>query len=495
MINERDLESIGNIVPSWDSDNYPELNNADGINGADATGLYWALSYPEWRAIAYGIGDSDGTAVRSFPSSWWLRSPDDYGNYALAGWSGGGYFASLYLVDSSAYVVRPAFNLDLTSVLFTSDASTSSSGKSAATTTSGYQSAAQPTAARKFTFLDAYHAIDNQDGIKTPTLTLKSDALHFDFSGAPTGSANQYISGFMNDGSDDYYAKYVSTQTSATGNFNAATPGGGSLATGNYILHIFSEEANGYLYSDFASHSVDFTFNVNSGTVENLTLTSNSAFGLDGGSIALLSGGTFNQPWSLANGSTLTATGATFKPSSLSVHGKDNTITGNLNASGGTLNFYLPSNIAGTNTLLNVTGDADITGSTINIMKDGGVIGFSSLSTAAEINLITAGSLTVSSPFSYTSVTLYAGVALYSTAYDFALSDGSSGSLVATTTVTLYDPPPPPVVTPPVTPPPPPPVEPPPVEPPVVEPPAITSCTSSAKKPTATSTATSPATQ
>ncbi|GHU04237.1 hypothetical protein AGMMS49960_19690 [Betaproteobacteria bacterium] len=85
VINERDLESIGNIVPSWDSGNYPELNNADGINGADATGLYWALSYPEWRAIAYGIGSGEATAVRSFPSSWWLRSPVLLDDYALAG--------------------------------------------------------------------------------------------------------------------------------------------------------------------------------------------------------------------------------------------------------------------------------------------------------------------------------------------------------------------------------------------------------------------------
>ncbi|GHT98654.1 hypothetical protein FACS1894154_04330 [Betaproteobacteria bacterium] len=82
VINERDLESIGDTGIG----SYSALDANDGINGADAGGqMLWALSYPEWRAIAYGIGDSDGTTVRSFPSSWWLRSPVDYDDYALAG--------------------------------------------------------------------------------------------------------------------------------------------------------------------------------------------------------------------------------------------------------------------------------------------------------------------------------------------------------------------------------------------------------------------------
>ncbi|GHU23119.1 hypothetical protein FACS189488_05030 [Betaproteobacteria bacterium] len=82
VINERDLESIGDTGIG----SYSALDANDGINGADAGGqMLWALSYPEWRAIAYGIGDSDGTTVRSFPSSWWLRSPDSLDYLALAG--------------------------------------------------------------------------------------------------------------------------------------------------------------------------------------------------------------------------------------------------------------------------------------------------------------------------------------------------------------------------------------------------------------------------
>ncbi|GHU20812.1 hypothetical protein AGMMS50243_16750 [Betaproteobacteria bacterium] len=82
VINARDLESVGDVLP-----NTSALNSNDGINGANAGGqMLWALSYPEWRAIAYGIGSSEATAVRSYgTSSWWLRSPDCSFSYALAG--------------------------------------------------------------------------------------------------------------------------------------------------------------------------------------------------------------------------------------------------------------------------------------------------------------------------------------------------------------------------------------------------------------------------
>ncbi|GHU25495.1 hypothetical protein FACS189488_12710 [Betaproteobacteria bacterium] len=192
------------------------LDANDGINGADAGGqMLWALSYPEWRAIAYGIGDSNGTAVRSYgTSSWWLRSPGSDDISALAGYSGGGS-SGLGSVGSSASAVRPAFNLALTSVLFASDASTSGAGKSAATTTSGYQSATQPTSARKFTFLTS--------SIATPTLVLQATPLDFTFSDAPTAlpGAAQYVSGFL---TNDILRSLKDAKVGAIALKNAATP-------------------------------------------------------------------------------------------------------------------------------------------------------------------------------------------------------------------------------------------------------------------------------
>ncbi|GHU13751.1 hypothetical protein FACS189441_1870 [Betaproteobacteria bacterium] len=422
VINARDLKSIGITLPPYESGNFPNLNNADGINGADAGGqMFWALSYPEWRAIA-------DTGVSAFTSVYWLRSPGNISVNALTGKIHFGYAVS------SSYLVRPAFNLDLKSVLFASDASTSGSGKSAATTTNGYQSAAQPTSGvQKFTFLTS--------SIATPTLTLNATPLTFTLADAPTvdstapSGAKQYVSGFLTkDTTTDFYARYLETTSSVPSTpFNAAdSDGGGSpLDGGNYTLHIFSEEANDYQHSDFASEAVDFTFTMNNGAVEALTLTSNSAFGLDGGNIALGSG-TFNKAWSLANGSVLNVSSATFNPSSLNVRGKDNTITGDLTTNGGALNFYLPSGIDNNDTLLTVTGNANIGGSAINIAQDGSFTSFSNLVSGNKINLIEAGG-TLSGVGTYPSVTLSAGVTF--TSYDFSIAaDGNK--LVATTTVT-----------------------------------------------------------
>ncbi|GHU35853.1 hypothetical protein AGMMS50256_31630 [Betaproteobacteria bacterium] len=344
------------------------LGSSDGINGASvADQRLWALSQSEWNAIG---SDTVAVDVKKYPSSWWLRSPGYYDDTAFAGSSGGGGNGHDY-VDFSAFVVRPAFNLNLESVLFTSESSnTAGVGKSAAAAGGGYKPLAEPSAARKFTFLDKT--------ISTPELTLTSSALDFDYSVTPVTGApsvpggEKYVSGFLYNASassdNDSYAKYADTTASPNGSFNVTNPSGSSpLATDdNYTLHIFSEEANTYLHSDFASQSVDFTFTMSNGNVKDLTLTSNSAFGLDGGSIALGSGETFDQAWSLANGSALDASNATaFTPSSLNVHGKDNAITGDLDATGSALNFYLPT---ANGTMLNVTGTATITNSVIDII-------------------------------------------------------------------------------------------------------------------------------
>jgi hypothetical protein len=105
LINPRTLKA-------GDDTNYP-------ITGGDvANQKLWALSYDEGATI------NDNT-VHNYGAIWWLRSP--YNNaYALSGsgnsW-GGGPTITANLVEYDLYYARPALNLTLPYVFFTSAAS------------------------------------------------------------------------------------------------------------------------------------------------------------------------------------------------------------------------------------------------------------------------------------------------------------------------------------------------------------------------------------
>ncbi|GHT89647.1 hypothetical protein FACS1894101_0560 [Betaproteobacteria bacterium] len=339
------------------------LTTADGIYGNPATGLLWALSTDEQNAI----GNND---TRKYPSEWWLRSPL-YAILAFAEYFGGDGTFSIN-VGAAAAAVRPAFNLALQSVLFASDARTSGDGKSAAAAGGDYQPLTlAPTAARKFTFRNT--------SIAAPALTLKSTPLDFDFSGVSTG-ANQYLSGFLSTPSGDLYAKYTQ---SASGSLNPTSTGDFPTANGNYELHIFSEEANTYLYSDFASEALDFAFAIDGGTVENLTLTSDSPFTLNGGTIGLLPKN-YTKAWTLTGSGTFDIQSSVTAQISGTIGGsgaltKDGagtlTLSGNNNYNGGTtvnaglINFANAGNFGATgkNITLNGGGLQWATGNTTDI--------------------------------------------------------------------------------------------------------------------------------
>ncbi|GHT98658.1 hypothetical protein FACS1894154_04340 [Betaproteobacteria bacterium] len=288
--------------------------------------------------------------------------------------------------------------MNLTSVLFTSETNSAIGATKFGVTAGGvYRSAAQPTSgAQKFTFLTS--------SIATPTLVLNNTALNFTLATAPTvdsaapAGAAQYVSGFLTkDATTDLYARYLETTSSVPVTpFDAADPDGTStLGVGNYILHIFSEEANTYLYSDFASHSIDFTFKVTdgAGTVQNLTLTSDSPFALNGGTIGLLTknytkawtlgtnGGTFD----IQNGVTAQISGAISGTGGLTKDGDGTLILSNASNSygattinAGTLNLtsglHSAVTVANTGTLDlrgSVTGNLTLSGSnsTLNAYK------------------------------------------------------------------------------------------------------------------------------
>ena len=177
---------------------------------------------------------------------WWLRSPggDDH---SAAGVAGNGDVDNAGVTgDDKDRAVRPAFHLDLNSVLFTSAAAgdKSASGMDSGLTAVGDYDGNE----WKLTLLD-----DSRSFSVTET-TVSGDrgttvTLHY--SGATNGT-NEYISVLLTDeqGNALYYGR-VAEPNSAEGEVSLTIPD--ALAAGTYTLNVFSEQYNGDYQTDYAS--------------------------------------------------------------------------------------------------------------------------------------------------------------------------------------------------------------------------------------------------
>lgn len=207
----------------------------------------WPLSYNEWSAI-------NDTAVRTIGGdAYWTRtSTTDTTAYDAHGT--GAYPVVVSLED---VIVHPAFNLNLSSVLFTSAAA---GGKADAGLGDGLQSAQAPTGTLKFTVKTASQTLDVTATAAQAAQT--GSTLTFGYRNATTGT-NQFVSCVLLSGGEvAYYGKLADSSTNASGNLNIPLAG---VANGTYTLQIFSEEANGQSYTDFCSEPVTMTLEVNGG--------------------------------------------------------------------------------------------------------------------------------------------------------------------------------------------------------------------------------------
>ena len=243
---EQAVISARNLASSATENNNWAGGKTDYIDGLAGPGVanqkLWALSEAEWNTI-------NNTEVRKYGILWWQRSPSpDRGNNSRVGY---------YLGDSMAdgavfiahYAARPALSLNLSSVLFTSAAE---GGKSSATVGSNLVGASAPTGTVKFTMKDSEQTLTVN--ATTAQSTQTGEALSFSYSDATTGS-NQYISCILTDssGAVKYYGKLADSSSAASGNLSVPLAG---VADGTYTLKIFSEQANGDLYTDFCSEPV-----------------------------------------------------------------------------------------------------------------------------------------------------------------------------------------------------------------------------------------------
>lgn len=223
------------------------------------------LSAEEAENSAYGFIDNAARKACLFNTgkygAWWLRSPvEQQSGKDVAGSikrTDGSFFGNF--VNTDSYSARPAFNLDLNSVLFTSAAD---GGKSASGMDSGLTAVGNYDDNEwKLTLLD-----DSRDFDVTETDISgdPGDTITLNYTGATVYNAdtapNEYISVIIADDSGAQYYGRITQPTSAGGQVKITIPA--SLADGTYTLNVFSEQYNGDYKTDYASAFAEVTLTV-----------------------------------------------------------------------------------------------------------------------------------------------------------------------------------------------------------------------------------------
>lgn len=224
-------------------------NKISGSDVADA--VMWPLSVAEANQLNADLRALDTANANWASDYWWLRSPGVNANRAAYVPGSGDVYTRGIGVDYAEYGVRPAFNLNLSSIIFTSAATggkfSSGIGAAALTALFAYDGSSE----WKLTVLDSTRSFSasRADTAAVPP----EDTLVIDYTGATVGT-NEFISAILLDSTGEilYYGR---VQSKASGNTDGSAlvtiPTG--LADGNYTLKVFSEQYNGDLLTDLAS--------------------------------------------------------------------------------------------------------------------------------------------------------------------------------------------------------------------------------------------------
>ena len=250
------------------SGNYNE-ENTDCVAGAQVdNAVFWPLSSKEAIAVNHDLRIADPEHPSWASSCWWLRSPG-YSNHDAATVRGDGSVVYYGNAINSWWCVRPAFNLNLNSVLFTSAAM---GGKP----DGGLTEVPEYTGNEwKLTLKDS-----NRNFAVTET-TVSGDpgetvTLHYNE--ATTGT-NEYISVILADNSGVQYYGRVAQPTAESGTVEIKIPS--DIAPGDYTLKMFSEQCNGDYNTDYASNFTDIALTVEKPVDEQFTLTRGDRYYFD----------------------------------------------------------------------------------------------------------------------------------------------------------------------------------------------------------------------
>ena len=250
------------------SGNYDE-ENTDGVAGpAVSNAVFWPLSSKEANAVNNDLRVVDPEHPGWASSYWWLRSPDeDYSTAFVAGRGEVRYYGGYS--TSKEFGVRPAFDLNLDSVLFAS-AAVGGKPEGGLTPISEYGGNEW-----KLTLLDSSRnfAVTEKAADAAP-----GDTVTLHYTGATTG-INEYISAIIADNSGTQYYSRVAQPTAESGTVEIKIPS--DLAPGDYTLKVFNEQYNGDYNTDYASNFTDIALTVENQPDEQFTLTPGGRYYFD----------------------------------------------------------------------------------------------------------------------------------------------------------------------------------------------------------------------
>ncbi len=229
--------------------------NTDCVAGEQVdNAVFWPLSTAEAFAVNQDLRIVDKEHPGWASSYWFLRSPGFYDNYAAVV-AGGGVVIDYGDYISFEYGVRPAFNLNLNSVLFTSAAAGGKpdGGLTAVPAYSGNE--------WKLMLLDSSRnfAVTEKAASGDP-----GDTVTLHYTGATVYNAetapNEYISVIIADETGAQYYGRVAQPTAESGKVEIKIPS--DIAPGNYTLKIFNEQNNGDRKTDYASNFTEIALTV-----------------------------------------------------------------------------------------------------------------------------------------------------------------------------------------------------------------------------------------
>ena len=246
--------------------------NTDCVAGGQVdNAVFWPLSTAEAFAVNNDLRALEPAHPNWVTTAWWLRSPGS-NKYHLAVVTSDGsvqYSGHTILIFNNHRTVRPAFKLNMNSVLFASAAvgGKPDGGLTPIPEYSGNE--------WKLTLLDSRRnfAVTEKTADGYP-----DDTIMLNYSGATTGK-NEYISVILADNNGAQYYGRVAQPTAESGTVEIKIPS--DIAPGDYTMKVFNEQYNGDCKTDLASAFADVTLTVESQPDEQFTLATGGRYYFD----------------------------------------------------------------------------------------------------------------------------------------------------------------------------------------------------------------------